>query len=267
MDEVTLIGIDLGKHVFHIHGQDAKGHAIFRKKLSRQQLLSFFSNLKAVTVVMEACAGSHWLACKLNAMGHVTKLISPQYVRPFVKSNKNDYIDVEAICEAASRPAMRFVEPRTEAQQFLAALHRTREGLVTERTATINRIHGILLEFGVVVPMSKATLRRLPDVIAIHDLPLRLLQIIQRLHEHYNYLDAQVVETEKELIAQLHEDENAARLLSISGIGIIGKLARIGDRKHRAVCGRKKFRGVDRTGPTSEEHERTSNVMWHQQTR
>ena len=155
MDEVTLIGIDLGKHVFHIHGQDAKGHAIFRKKLSRQQLLSFFSDLRAVTVVMEACAGSHWLARKLNAMGHVSKLISPQYVRPFVKSNKNDYIDAEAICEAASRPAMRFVEPRSEAQQLLAALHRTREGLVTERTATINRIHGILLEFGVVVPCPK----------------------------------------------------------------------------------------------------------------
>jgi transposase len=221
MDEVTLIGIDLGKHVFHIHGQDAKGHAIFRKKLSRQQLLFFFSDLRAVTVVMEACAGSHWLARKLNAMGHVTKLISPQYVRPFVKSNKNDYIDAEAICEAASRPAMRFVEPRTEAQQLLAALHRTREGLVTERTATINRIHGILLEFGVVVPMSKATLRRLPDAIALHDLPSRLLQIIQRLHEHYKYLDAQVVEIEKELIAQLHEDENAARLLSVPGIGTI----------------------------------------------
>lgn len=97
-------------------------------------------------------------------MGHQAKLISAQYGRPFVKSNKNDYIDAEAICEAASRPAMRFVEPRTEAQQLLAALHRAREGLVTERTAAINRIHGVLLVFGIVVPLSRATLRRLPDV-------------------------------------------------------------------------------------------------------
>lgn len=114
MNEVTLIGIDLGKHVFHLHAQDAKGHEVFRRKLSRAQLLPFFSNLKAVTVVMEACAGSHWLARRLNELGHVARLISPQYVRPFVKSNKNDYVDAEAICEAASRPAMRFVEPRTE---------------------------------------------------------------------------------------------------------------------------------------------------------
>ncbi|GJH16128.1 hypothetical protein CBA19CS22_06320 [Caballeronia novacaledonica] len=104
--------------MFHAHGLHAKGHAIFRKKLSRQQLLSFFSNLRAVTVVMEACVGSRWLARKLNALGHVTKLISPQYVRPFVKSNKNDYIDTEAICEAASRPTMRFVEPRQKPSNF-----------------------------------------------------------------------------------------------------------------------------------------------------
>nr|WP_274389382.1 IS110 family transposase [Paraburkholderia tagetis] len=219
-NEVTLIGIDLGKHVFHLHAQDAKGHEVFRKKLSRAQLLPFFSNLKAVTVVMEACAGSHWLARKLNELGHVARLVSPQYVRPFVKSNKNDYIDAEAICEAASPPAMRFVEPRTEAQQLLAALHRAREGLVTERTAT-NRIHGVLLEFGIVVPLSRATLRRLPDVLAVHDLPPRLVQLIYRLHVHYRYLDQQFDDIERDLTVQLREDENAARLLSIPCIGPI----------------------------------------------
>ncbi|CAE6936128.1 IS110 family transposase ISPath1 [Paraburkholderia domus] len=221
MNEVTLIGIDLGKHVFHLHAQDAKGHEVFRKKLSRAQLIPFFSNLKAVTVVMEACPGAHWLARKLDAMGHQAKLISAQYVRPFVKSNKNDYIDAEAICEAASRPAMRFVEPRTEAQQLLAALHRAREGLVTERTATINRIHGVLLEFGIVIPLSRAMLRRLPDVLAVHDLPPRLIQLIHRLHAHYRYLDQQIDDVERDLTSQLHEDENAARLLSIPGIGTI----------------------------------------------
>jgi transposase len=221
MNEITLIGIDIGKQVFHLHAQDAKGREVFRKKLSRAQLLPFFSNLQVVTVVMEACAGAHWLARKLNAMGHHARLISAQYVRPFVKSNKNDYIDAEAICEAASRPTMRFVEPRTEAQQLLAALHRTREGLVTERTATINRIHGLLLEFGIVVPASKATLRRLPDILALHDLQPRLTQLVYRLHAHYEYLDQQIEEVERDLSSQLRADENAARLLSIPGIGTI----------------------------------------------
>jgi transposase len=154
-------------------------------------------------------------------MGHQARLISAQYVRPFVKSNKNDYIDAEAICEAASRPTMRFVEPRTEAQQLLAALHRTREGLVTERTATINRIHGLLLEFGIVLPASKATPRRLPDVLALHDLQPRLIQLVYRLHAHYQYLDQQIDEVERDLSSQLRADENAARLLSIPGIGTI----------------------------------------------
>jgi transposase len=122
-------------------------------------------------------------------MGHQARLISAQCVRPFVKSNKNDYIDAEAICEAGSRPTMRFVEARTEAQQLLAALHRTREGLVTERTATINRIHCLVLEFGIVVRASKATLRRLPDILALYDLQPRLIQLVYRLHAHYQYLD------------------------------------------------------------------------------
>jgi transposase len=221
MNEATLIGIDLGKHVFHLHAQDGRGREVFRKKLSRAQLLPFFSNLQPLTVVMEACAGAHWLARKLNAMGHQAKLVSAQYVRPFVKSNKNDYIDAEAICEAASRPAMRFVNPRNEAQQTLAALHRVREGLVAERTATINRIHGFLLEFGIAVPPSRATLRRLPEMLGTHDLPPRLIQLIDRLHAHYRYIDQQVDEVERDLAAQLREDENAARLLSIPGIGPI----------------------------------------------
>jgi transposase len=112
MDAVTLVGIDLGKHSFHLHGQDANGKAVFRKKMSRKQLIEFFVTFHACTVVMEACAGSHHMARKLAEFGHTVRLISPQFVRPFVKSNKNDFVDAEAICEAATRPAMRFVTPR-----------------------------------------------------------------------------------------------------------------------------------------------------------
>jgi transposase len=111
MDDVTLAGIDLGKHTFHLHGQDAKGKAVFQRKMSRKQLIEFFATFHACTVVMEACAGSHHMARKLAAIGHTVKLISPPFVRPLVKPNKNDFVDAEAICEAVSRPAMRFVTP------------------------------------------------------------------------------------------------------------------------------------------------------------
>lgn len=130
MSIVTLIGIDLGKHSFHLHAQDAAGRMVFRKKLTRSQLLGQLANVPACTVVMEACAGAHWIARQLAGLGHTAKLISPQFVKPFVQGNKNDFNDAQAICEAASRPSMRFVTPRNEAQQTLSALHRVREGLV-----------------------------------------------------------------------------------------------------------------------------------------
>ena len=124
MQDVTLSGIDLGKHTFHLHGQDWRGRMVFRKKVTRKQLIEFLASFRARTVVMETCAGAHYMARKLATSGREVKLISPQFVRPFVKSNKNDFVDAEAICEAATRPAMRFVTPKTESQQTLSALHR-----------------------------------------------------------------------------------------------------------------------------------------------
>uniref|UniRef100_UPI001268569C IS110 family transposase n=1 Tax=Paraburkholderia dilworthii TaxID=948106 RepID=UPI001268569C len=114
MQDVALIGIDLGKHCFHLHGQDRKGNEVFRRKMTRKQLVELLANFPACTIVMEACAGAHFMARTLGAFGHRVRLISPHFVRPFVKSNKNDFADAQAICEAASRPSMRFVTPRTE---------------------------------------------------------------------------------------------------------------------------------------------------------
>jgi transposase len=153
MQDVTLIGIDLGKHNFHVHGQERHGKALLRKKFSRKQLVEFLATFHVCTVVMEACAGAHHMARQLIGYGHDVKLISPQFVRPFVKSNKNDFVDAEAICEAASRPSMRFVTPKTEAQQTLSALHRVRESLVRDRTKTSNQSHAFLLEFGISLPI------------------------------------------------------------------------------------------------------------------
>lgn len=221
MQDVTLVGIDLGKHSFHLHGQDRRGKAVFRKKVGRKQLVEFFTTFHPCTVVMEACAGAHHMARKLASFGHQVKLISPQFVRPFVKSNKNDFVDAEAICEAASRPAMRFVTPKTESQQTLSALHRVRESLIRDRTKAINQMHGFLLEFGISLPVGLAVIKRLPATLVEHSLPPRLVAVLERLHGHFKYLDEQISEIDKDLARQLSEDDLGQRLLTIPGVGPI----------------------------------------------
>jgi len=221
MNEVTVIGIDLGKHSFHLHAQDAAGRMVFRKKLSRQQLLRTLANVPCCRVVMEACAGSHWLARQLAGMGHEPRLISPQFVRPFVVGNKNDFGDAQAICEAACRPSMRFVSPRNEAQQTVSAMHRLRERLVRERTATVNQIHGFLLEFGISLPRGAALMSRLPTVLDHETLPPRLVGLVVRLHAQVHYLEEQLRQVVQDLKASLREDDKSRRLLEIPGIGPI----------------------------------------------
>ncbi len=240
MQDIKLIGIDLGKHSFHLHGQDRHGKVLLRKKMNRKQMIEFLAVCTPCRVVMEACAGSHYLARHLMTFGHEVKLISPQFVRPFVKSNKNDFIDAEAICEAASRPSMRFVTPKSEAQQCLSALHRVRESLVRDRVKTSNQIHGFLLEFGISLPIGRAVLKRLPSVLAEHRLPARLVLLLERLHAHYKYLDEQISEIEKDLFRQLAEDDLGQRMMTIPGVGPITAsvlTSEIGDGKQYG-CGR-----------------------------
>lgn len=223
MNAIALIGIDLGKSNFHLHAQDSAGREVLHKKLSRSQLLTSLAHTPPCRVAMEACAGAHWLARRIAAYGHEPRLISPQFVRPFVQGNKNDFVDAEAICEAASRPNMRFVCPRTEHQQTISALHRVRERLVRDHTAAINQMHGFLLEFGISLPRSKAMVTRLPAVLAEHDLelPSRFAAIIERLRSYCKYLDEQIKEIEKVLTQALAEDERSQRLMEIPGIGPI----------------------------------------------
>ncbi|MBB5429834.1 transposase [Paraburkholderia sp. JPY158] len=237
MQDVTLIGIDLGKHSFHLPGQDARGKAIFRNKLSRKQLIEFLATLHACTLVMEACAGAHHMARRLATLGHQVKLISPQFVRPFVKSNKSDFVDAEAICEAASRPSMRFGTPKTGSQQTLCALHKVRDSFVQDRVKTINQIHGFLLEFGISLPVGNAVIRRLPAVLSEHPLPPRLITTLERLHAHFKYLSEQIGEIDRELAMQLADNDLGQRLLSIPGVGPVTAsvlAAEIGDGKQYA---------------------------------
>lgn len=221
MNTVALIGIDLGKHSFHLQAQDHSGRPLFRKQVSRTQLLRLLAQQPICRVAMEACAGAHCLAREIQALGHQPLLISPQFVRPFVQGNKNDFLDAQAICEAASRPTMRFVTPKTEAQQTLSVLHRLRESLIRDRTKSINQLHGFLLEFGISLPKGMAIMHRLSTALAEHRLPPRLVGLLQRLHAHFSYLDEQIKVLDHELAEQLAEDDLGNRLQSIPGIGPI----------------------------------------------
>lgn len=221
MDTISLIGIDLGKHYFHLHAQSASGHMVLRKKLTRSQMFTLLANVPSCTVAMEACAGAHWIARRIETLGHQARLISPQFVKPFLQGNKNDFADAQAICEAASRPSMRFVSPHNEVQQTISALHRVREARVRERTGTVNQIHAFLLEFGVSLPTGMAVIRRLAAVLVAHDLPPRLIALLEHLQAHFKYLDEQIGEIEGELMRQLRDDERSQRLLEIPGIGPI----------------------------------------------
>ncbi|EJC6630280.1 IS110 family transposase [Escherichia coli] len=221
MQNVALIGIDLGKHFFHIHCQDKSGNALLRKKFTRTKLMQFLVTCPSSVVVMEACAGAHFMARRISDIGHDVKLISPQFVRPFVKSNKNDFIDAEAICEAASRPSMRFVQPRTETQQAMRALHRVRESLIRDKVKTTNQIHGFLLEFGISLPTGDAVIKRLSLVLAEHEIPEYLSRLLMKLHAHYLYLIEQITELESELNQSIKADATAQRIMTIPGVGLI----------------------------------------------
>ncbi|WP_094169365.1 IS110 family transposase [Citrobacter braakii] len=251
MENIALIGIDLGKNSFHIHCQDRRGKAVYRKKFTRPKLIEFLATCPATTIAMEACGGSHFMARKLEELGHSPKLISPQFVRPFVKSNKNDFVDAEAICEAASRPSMRFVQPRTESQQAMRALHRVRESLVQDKVKTTNQMHAFLLEFGISVPRGAAVISRLSTILEDNSLPLYLSQLLLKLQQHYHYLVEQIKDLESQLKRKLDEDEVGQRLLSIPCVGTLTASTistEIGDGKQYSTGGRTTLLGISKRG-------------------
>lgn len=190
--KITTIGLDLAKTVFQVHGADGRGKAVLRKQVRRADMLTFFANLTPCVVAMEACGGAHYWARKLQALGHDVRLIAPQYVKPYVKRNKNDVADAEAICEAATRPGMPTVPVKNESQQAILSTHRARQGFVKARTAQANQIRGLLAEFGITIPQGIRHLyTRVPEVIedGEQDLPGSFRQLIARLVEHLKVLD------------------------------------------------------------------------------
>lgn len=164
--KATTIDLDIAKNSFHVHGVDAHGRRVISKSLTRKQVLPYFANLPTCLVGIEACGGAHYWAREIGQLGHTVKLMAPQFVKPYVKSNKNDAADAEAICEAVSRPNMRFVPAKTLEQQSILSVHRVRQSTVEARTGQANMIRGLLMEYGIVIPQGLQVVRvKLPGLI------------------------------------------------------------------------------------------------------
>ena len=229
MGQVSTVGLDLAKSIFQAHGADAGGEVVFRKKLGRGRLLAFFASLPPCVVAMEACAGAHHWGRELARQGHTVRLIPPIYVKPFVKRQKNDAADAEAICEAAQRPSMRFVPLKQEEQQASGVVFRARDLLVRQRTQTINALRGHLAEYGWVVPKGVPHVDRL--IARVEDpaeaLPPAARSILLVLVSTLRTLDQQIAVLDAEITSRARHDPVARRLMTIPGIGPITATALI----------------------------------------
>lgn len=221
-ESIKVVGIDLAKSVFHLHGVNAQGKVVVCKKLSRRSMAEFMVRLSPCLVGMEACGGSHDWARRLMAMGHDVRLISPQFVKPYVKSNKNDVADAAAICEAVQRPDMRFVPIKSIEQQDIQSLHRARSLAVSHRTAQANQMRGLMIEYGVVISKSIAALRKaVPEILEDADNALTPMfrELLCGLWEEMLRLDQRITAYDAQIKHLSEQSEVCRRLMTIPGIG------------------------------------------------
>ncbi len=226
--EISTIGLDLAKNVFQVHGVDVQGNVVVRKALRRSQMLPFFAKLPPCLVGIEACGTSHYWARELSKLGHEVRLMPPAYVKPYVKRGKTDAADAEAICEAVTRPTMRFVPAKSEDQQAALSMHRTRDLFVKQRTQLVNMMRGLLAEFGIDIPQGiNRALEKARGIVVgeTPDVPLDALRIVERLSHQALDTHAQIREIERDLLAWQRKSEVATRLMTIPGIGTIGATA------------------------------------------
>jgi len=226
--EITTVGLDLAKRVFQVHAVDASGKVVVRKALRRAQVLPFFTKVPPCLVGIEACGTSHHWARELIALGHEVRLMPPAYVKPYVKRGKNDAADAEAICEAVTRPTMRFVAVKSREQQAFLSMHRARELLVRQRTQLINMMRGLLAEFGIDIPEGiERALQMARQVVdgKAPDIPIAAVRIVDMLSQQILNVHAQLREIDRALAALARSDDVARRLATIPGIGPVGATA------------------------------------------
>ena len=220
--EVKILGIDIAKRVFQLHGINSSGKVVLKKRISREQLSNLIANIPPCLIGMEACGGSNYWARKFKEMGHEVKLMSPQFVKPYVKTNKNDAADAEAICEAVSRPTMRFVSLKSIEQQDIQALHRYRQRLIQQRTALVNQIRGLLSEYGIIVPQGITYIRKqLPQILESQENELTKLglEIFSDLYQELSRSDQEIKSLDKKIDLLCRQNEACQRLAKIDGIG------------------------------------------------
>lgn len=224
MKQISVVGLDLAKDVFQVHGIDSNGLVIVRKQLRRSQMKQFFLQLQPCLIGMEACAGAHFWSRALSELGHTVRMMAPAFVKPYLKSNKNDRNDAEAICEAVQRPSMRFVTPKSPQQQSVLHLHHSRELLIRQRVAIGNHIRGVLQEYGIALPVGvKVITQQLPSLLedgenGLPHLTRHLLSVLKSQHDQLIEMSAQL---EDELKAWHNSSETSQRLETIPGVGVI----------------------------------------------
>ena len=224
MERITTIGLDLAKNVFQVHGIDDAGRVVLRRKLRRSEVMNFFAALPPATVGMEACGGAHFWARELARLGHVVRLMPPSYVKPYVKRGKTDAADAEAICEAVTRPTMRFVPAKTEAQQAAAVELKTRDLLVRQRTQAVNALRAQMAEYGIIASPGAAKLTEL--IAVVHDtgderLPALARTVLLELVRHIDSLEEGIERLDRQMIRRTREDGTARRLATIPGVGAV----------------------------------------------
>lgn len=229
-NEVAFLGIDLAKQSFQLHGVDSNGEVILKKPVTRKNLCKVVAQLPTCIIGIEACGGAHHWTRVFEKLGHTVHMIAPQFVKPFIKSNKNDAADAEGICEAVQRPSMRFVPSKSIAQQDIQSLHRIRSQAVARRTAQANQIRGLLMEYGLILPQGISYIRKLIPCLledASNELTTLFRTLLAELYDEMVHLDERIQKLEVKLKAICDQNEDCQRLLSIPGVGLLSATAMV----------------------------------------